>query len=601
MTGVEQRREDRWIAVVIFLFLMAAYHANIDLSFAADSTSNVLLAASILVDGDLTFSPDEAPLLFHWRVKPADGGDEGKPVDLTLWDDELGRLRGEGTLEVQGPRYLIVPVVGDGGAFASTFNPGAALAALPFFALIRAWLGDPRDVPAALWFGGKFIAASYVAASAALVFLMARGYTGRGRAAALALAYGLGTSVWSTSSQGLWQHGPTEFFLMLGVYWLSRPGGTPWRATGTGASLGMATLCRPTMVFFVLAAAADWLLRSRRAFVAYVLAGLPMASFLLVYNHLFFGSPFSFGESLVLSHALDKTGGTDIFPTPLWVGGLVSLVSPSRGLFVFSPFLLWALPGAYATWRRAELARLRCLAIGVLGVWLVQFGYFDYWGGWCYGNRTLVDTTPILTVLIAPVLGTFREQPARTALFGLAVGWSIAAQALGAFAYDLGGWNGRHAVEIRRPAAEPVVTFDLEEAARLAARPGATRRDLSLDIDKPAQRGRLWSLADSQLVYYLTHWAESRRARAGLSTMFARDHDRQLADNHARIGRIFLDAGDWHAAARSFEWAIKLDPANELYRADLQRAQARQPGEAPPSPASAPAQPEPLTPDSPPP
>jgi hypothetical protein len=64
----------------------------------------------------------------------------------------------------------------------------------------------------------------------------------------------------------------------------------------------------------------------------------------------------------------------------------------------------------------------------------------------------------------------------RLAGFGVLLLWSILVQFVGAFAYDTESWNNRDA----------------------------------LDIDKPQYRGRLWSLSDNQIGYYLTHFEEAR-------------------------------------------------------------------------------------------
>ena len=71
-------------------------------------------------------------------------------------------------------------------------------------------------------------------------------------------------------------------------------------------------------------------------------ASVPGAA-LATYNTYFLGSPFRFGQSEA-GHALalEKTGLPGVWQTPLWDGAAGLLLSPSRGLFFFSPFLLLA-------------------------------------------------------------------------------------------------------------------------------------------------------------------------------------------------------------------------------------------------------------------
>jgi hypothetical protein len=159
------------------------------------------------------------------------------------------------------------------------------------------------------------------------------------------------------------------------------------------------------------------------------------------------------------------------------------LLSPSRGLLVFSPFLVLAVPGAVRAWRRPGWEVLRPLSVAVATVLLLDSFWFDWWGGWSYGPRRLTDLAPALTVLAAPAMAWAWDGAGRRALLLGAVAWSVALQALGAFAYDVDGWNGRR------------------EGGRI------------LSVDDPAHRDRLWSIGDSQVAYHATHLSESRRRK----------------------------------------------------------------------------------------
>lgn len=559
---------DYVLAALLTGLSFAAYLANSHLSFAADGTSNVYLALSLINDGDMVFTPAETPLLFEWSVA-SDAAE--RPVDITAIDQTMAGMIDSGTLVVRGPRYLIVPSVHE-GYFVSTFNPGTSLFAAPFFAVAQLFRGDLRQHPAQMWYVSKYIAAGSVAVSAAFVFLAVRYFLARPASSIIALAYALGTSVWTTSSQGLWQHGPVELFLAAACYLLvSRsPADGRWRSLLTGFVLGFATLCRPTIGFFVLAVGADYLLRDRRGLLWFILGGLPFAIFLACYNTYYLGAPWTFGETSVANHALEKTGSTANFSTPLWLGGAVGLFSPSRGLFIFSPFLAFSLLGAIVCWLDRSFRALRPLTVAVLAVWLTQFTYFDYWGGWSYGNRNLVDTTPVLAVLLAPIWVPLTRTTLRKLLIAATILWSIGLQVLGAFTFDLGGWNGRTAYEITSPDGKTAyTTYDAEEAQSIAQAIGGKTHPVSRDIDKPGNRDRFWSLTDSQIVYYLTHFRESSDRRIALSNMFTKSHEQQVAESAARMGDLLSELGDLDAAAKAFEIACRNDPQNRDYEAKL--------------------------------
>jgi hypothetical protein len=61
------------IAIGVFLASLCAYLANDDLLPMSDATPNAYLPASLIADGDLVFSPFEAPSLFLWEIDAPSG------------------------------------------------------------------------------------------------------------------------------------------------------------------------------------------------------------------------------------------------------------------------------------------------------------------------------------------------------------------------------------------------------------------------------------------------------------------------------------------------------------------------------------------------
>ena len=96
------------------------------------------------------------------------------------------------------------------------------------------------------WHGGALTASLLTALAALFVFLAARGFVQPLPAVLIVLAFGLGSCVRPVSSQALWQHPASTFFLSLGAWLLLRSEGRPLTAAWCGAALGMAVLCRPT-------------------------------------------------------------------------------------------------------------------------------------------------------------------------------------------------------------------------------------------------------------------------------------------------------------------------------------------------------------------
>ena len=103
----------------------------------------------------------------------------------------------------------------------NTFGIGAPLAGLPVYAVLDLFVDIEHD--RFWWWHGAALTASLLTALAALfVFLAARGFVQPMPAALIALAFGLGSCAWPVSSQALWQHPASTFFLSLGAWLLLR-------------------------------------------------------------------------------------------------------------------------------------------------------------------------------------------------------------------------------------------------------------------------------------------------------------------------------------------------------------------------------------------
>ena len=502
----------------IFALLLIAYWCNGSVLVGNDAKPNVYLPLSLLREGNLSFTPQEVPFMFSWRAKTQAGV---QPINFGSWDASMSgyttrQLVRMGVIYGPKPRYYITQSARNGPdgqpLYVSTFGPGAGLAALPVIAAARA-LGDVDNDGALMWNAAKLAAAMLVAGSAVFVFATARLYTTPLRSAVLALGYALGTCVWSISSQSLWQHGPNSFFLAMGSYFLlrgRRDGRWVWPLL-CGLAYSAAVACRPTSVLVAVAAGAYLLAVSRRQLAMYVLGALPIALALAGYNHYYLGAPWRFGQAQAgRTVAMQKTGSEDLWSTPLLEGAAGLMVSPSRGLLVHSPVVLVAAAGLVLAARRRQWAMLPLLA-ATAGLWVIAFKWFDWWGGWCYGYRPLVDTMPLLAVLAIPAMDWLFARRWALAGAGVLLGWSVLVQVVGAFAYDVSSWNaGVDRFEVLLPGQKtPAVISDAQRLEEVLARyPGAQVNEIRLDIDEPRNRHRLWSVRNSQILYYLQNFSE---------------------------------------------------------------------------------------------
>jgi hypothetical protein len=148
---------------------------------------------------------------------------------------------------------------------------------------------------------------------------------------------------------------------------------------------------------------------------------------LLAYNAVAFGNPFEQGY------------GSKPFDTPVQAGLYGLLLSPSRGLFVYAPYLAFAVAALACAWRaRGEVAaRLRGLSLVALATLLLYATYTEWWGGRVFGARFLDDLAPVLFAALAWGIGRgLLDRPLWHRLFWVAAGWSLLLFNAAALVYD---------------------------------------------------------------------------------------------------------------------------------------------------------------------
>jgi hypothetical protein len=270
------------------------------------------------------------------------------------------------------------------------------------------------------------LTASFLASlSASLLYLLLRRRAKAPAALLLALAYAFGTTTWVISSQALWQQGMAELLVIAALLLLTAPCTVP-RTLAAGLLLGLIAGNRPPDVILAAALGAYGLFWAgrRRAPLLAAAATLPMVLVLLYNFHVAGSVEGGYG---VIGHA-------SFFEHPLLpgVGGL--LVSPTRGLLVFSPFLLFLmLAWRYLPRIREERGLTLAMCIGVV-IQIVLYAKADWRGGLSWGPRYMTDLLPFLIWMLVPVVAALRG--IGRVCFLIAVGVSVVIEAIGAFSYS---------------------------------------------------------------------------------------------------------------------------------------------------------------------
>ena len=170
----------------------------------------------------------------------------------------------------------------------------------------------------------------------------------------------------------------------------------------------------------------DWV-RVVRGGVVAVAGFAPFVALVLLHNSLKTGSMFHTGYD----------EGKDMFSGDLIPALYGYLLSPGKGLFLYSPPLLLAVPGLRAAWRRQRGETAFLLAV-MAAVILVSGTYLIWHGGYSWGPRYLVPLTPLVLLLAVPwladALGRGRVW-LRGALFAMLVASGCFVQFLGAAFY----------------------------------------------------------------------------------------------------------------------------------------------------------------------
>jgi hypothetical protein len=309
------------------------------------------------------------------------------------------------------------------GEFYSDKLPGyPLLAAIPYACAKRAFrlpphpLGEParRYWVADYWVTLPTSGVLTACTAALLVLLAAELGCSPGVAILVGLAYGLTTPayVYATLAYG---HQATAFALLASflLIWKKAPRFERLRLGVAGFLAASAAVIElqvgPVSAILGLYLLVEVLGRRRRpsGLASFAVGAVWPTLVLLAYNQLAFGSPWDMGyfhhTTFKDVHSPDNRLG---LRPPNWdlLGPL--LWGRYRGLFVFAPILILALPGWVVLWlrRRRGLAVVSFLVCSA--VLLVNLSYPEWTGGWSTGPRLLV---PLIPFAMIPVSGLLAE------------------------------------------------------------------------------------------------------------------------------------------------------------------------------------------------
>jgi hypothetical protein len=397
-------RRDRWAAICLFLALFLVYNANGREIGSFDTQPTKFAARELLLRGTLTLN----------HIVGA------TPAYADRWG------------------FILAP----DRSYRSIYSPvPAVMAAAIAWPLWKTHLIDIR-APLAPGLMAALTASVLVSLAVTFAFLSARQRLSRGRAILLAVGLGLGTGFWSTASQTLWQTETAVFGLALAVLGFAAPAD---RISGRGAvaigiGLGLAGATRPQLAPLAAILLAGTWVRSRPPHAAAATAIIAVfVAVLCAVNLRWFGHPLGALPLLQdLNSRVHATGASFRLAAEGFVG---LLVSPSRGLLIYSPVVLVAAAGIWRSFAEGWRSPLVWCALALVAQYVLYASYAVWWGGHTYGPRYLLDVLPVAVPLATVPMS--RPRWGRFARFGMAaaLAWSITVAATGAFCYPNDLWN----------------------------------------------------------------------------------------------------------------------------------------------------------------
>lgn len=394
------------LAVALFAGLVLIYNSNGRELQSVDSQPTKLAARALARNGVLTLDQDIAE-------KPA------LATRVSFQKDRQGHTRSA---------YSVVPSI---------------IAAIPAWILAETGILD-LSAPLAPSLIAVLTASFLTASAVVLVFLTLGRLVSRKAALYTAIGLGLGTNYWALLSRALWQHETVAFGLALTLWAWLRPTDqlTNLRAVLGGAGLALACSCRLQVV--PMAGILLIWLATRAGISRALLAG---AVLVIGIAALFAGQYDWFGDVLGGFAAMqrvalrpDAHGVTNSISHEPWVGTLGLLISPSRGVLLFSPVVLLVLAGARRSLHSRALG-LRWLLVASAVEFAIYGSYSVWWGGFTFGPRYVLDLLVPLTPAAAFGTEAALARSWSRWLSGAALAWSLVVSATGAFMYPNDQWN----------------------------------------------------------------------------------------------------------------------------------------------------------------
>ena len=250
----------------------------------------------------------------------------------------------------------------------------------------------------------------------------------------LTAIYAFATNTFSTSSQGLWQQTSSQFLFTAAILLLD------YKRYGlAGLILGFSYMARPTNIISIgiFGLYILWLHRKNfnelliNGFRYGIMAVIPFVLDIALNNYLF-------GSLLNIEYG-DRFGD---FYEKLIVGVSGLWISPSKGVLVVSPILIFIFYGVYKYFRNFKSNPFEIAIISIIIFHTLVLGkWYAWYGGYAWGYRMMTEMVPYMVLLLIPFIKSkyFKQKPYNI-IFWTLFSFSIFIQLLGILMFD-GNWH----------------------------------------------------------------------------------------------------------------------------------------------------------------